>query len=76
MKIVVYLIVFCLLIRTEFASKVATNQSFGAHLIKTKSGKFFLSIEKRDSVEKTKKRAKNIPKSAKNSVGEKAGERS
>ena len=74
MKIVVYLIVFCLLIRTEFASKVATNQSFGAHLIK--SGKFFLSIEKRDSVEKTNKRVKNIPKSAKNSVGEKAGERS
>ena len=56
MKIVlVYLFIFYLFIRSEFASKVATKQSGGAHLIKTKSGKYFLSNEKRDSVEKTKK---------------------
>ena len=51
----VYLFVFCLSIRSEFASKVATKQNSVAHLIKTKSGKYFLSNEKRDSVQKTKK---------------------
>ena len=64
MKIVlVCLPAFCLLVRTNFASKFVRKPGTGGHLVKTNSGKFsaLLSNKKHDSVKvrsKTRKRNK------------------